>query len=65
MTNNSLAPIQSFLEGDEIRRKFEAILKERASIFLTTVLQVIAQDEKLAKATPKSIYLASLASATL
>lgn len=56
---------KSFFEQVDIRKRFEDLLGKRSSSFLTSVLQVVASNELLAKAEPMSIYNASLMAATL
>lgn len=48
-----------------IRKRFEEILGKRAAAFMTSVLQVVAGNEKLQKADPQSIYHAAAVAATL
>lgn len=56
---------KSFFEQSFIKKRFEDLLGKRSSSFLTSVLQVVASNELLAKADPMSIFNASLMAATL
>lgn len=56
---------KSFFEQAFIKKRFEDLLGKRSSSFLTSVLQVVASNELLAKADPMSIFNASLMAATL
>jgi recombination protein RecT len=64
-TITPLQNIKTFLERDDVAKKFQEILGKRASSYLTSVLSVVSQNELLQKASPQSIYMASLTSATL
>lgn len=50
---------------DEVRKKFEEMLGKRAPQFITSVLQIVASNDLLAKADPHSIYHAAAVAATL
>ena len=66
MTETTIAinPIQ-FLKKDDVAKKFQELLGKRASWFLTTVMNVITNNEMLRNADPQSVYLSALVSATL
>lgn len=57
--------LKSLMNRDEVRNKFQEMLGKRANQFITSVLQITASDDKLAKADPISIYNAAATAATL
>lgn len=65
-TNNQLAlTAKSLFERDDIKKKFSELLGKRASSFMTSVLQIVSQNNMLVKADPVSIYQAAAVAATL
>jgi recombination protein RecT len=56
---------KSLFERDDVRQKFKELLGKRATSFITSVLQITAQNQLLAKADPVSIYQAAAVAATL
>ena len=62
---SQLPVIKDFMNQDSVQKKFEELLWKRAPQFITTVLWVVNSNNLLSNADPKSIYLASLVSATL
>jgi recombination protein RecT len=50
---------------DEVRHKFQELLGKRAPAFITSVLQIVASNQLLAKADPHSIYHSAAVAATL
>ena len=50
---------------DEVKKKFEEMLGKRSTSFITSVLQIVASNQLLAKADPSSIYQAAAMAATL
>ena len=52
-------------ERDDVKKKFHELLGKRATSFITSVLQVTAQNSLLAKADPVSIYQSAAVAATL
>lgn len=56
---------KQLLGTDIIKNKFKEMMGKRSTQYLTTVLQVINQNEMLAKANPMSVYSAALTAATL
>ena len=64
MTTTQLA-MKDFFQREDVVQKFQELLGKRASSFLTSVLSVVSQSELLAKADPKTVYMAALTSATL
>lgn len=65
MENTPKITTKSLFAQDNVRAKFEEMLGKRATQFITSVLQVASQNEKLAKADPMSIYNAAAVAATL
>lgn len=63
MSNNMTA--KSLFERDDVRKKFQEILGKKSTAFITSVLQVVAQNSLLAKADPTTIYQAAAVAATL
>ena len=64
MTTTQLA-MKDFFQREDVVQKFQELLGKRASSYLTSVLSVVSQSELLAKADPKTVYMAALTSATL
>ena len=56
---------KSLFERDDVKQKFKELLGKRATSFITSVLQIAAQNLLLAKADPISIYQAAAVAATL
>jgi recombination protein RecT len=56
---------KGFFERPEVKQKFQELLGKRATSFITSVLQISAQNSLLAKADPVSIYQAAAVAATL
>lgn len=57
--------IKTFLEGDKIKAKFAELLGQRASGFITGVLQTVNNNKLLQKASPATIYNAAATAAIL
>lgn len=57
--------IKSLFERDDVKQKFKELLGKRSTSFITSVLQIAAQNQLLAKADPVSIYQAAAVAATL
>lgn len=64
MAENQLTA-KSLFERDDVKQKFKELLGKRATSFITSVLQIAAQNSLLAKADPVSIYQAAAVAATL
>lgn len=56
---------KSLFERDDVKQKFRELLGKRATSFMTSVLQIAAQNSLLAKADPVSVYQAAAVAATL
>lgn len=61
----ALAPIKALFERDDVKQKFSELLGKRSTAFITSVLQVAAQNQLLAKADALSIYQCAAMAATL
>lgn len=57
--------VKSLFARDDVKNKFREMLGKRATSFMTSVLQIAAQNTLLAKADPVSIYQAAAVAATL
>lgn len=57
--------VKTLFAKDEVRRKFADMLGKKAQGFMTSVLQIVAQNKLLAKAEPASVYHAAAVAATL
>jgi recombination protein RecT len=57
--------IKSLFNRDDVKQKFQELLGKRSTSFITSVLQIAAQNQLLAKADPVSIYQAAAVAATL
>lgn len=56
---------KSLFDREDVKQKFKEMLGKRATSFITSVLQITAQNQLLAKADPMSIYQAAAVAATL
>ena len=63
----SPAPLsaKSLFSQDEVKNKFKELLGKRATSFMTSVLQIVAQNSMLRNADPMSVYQAAAVAATL
>lgn len=57
--------LKEYVFADETKKKFESLLKERTSTFLTSLVQIANSNDLLKKAEPISIINAALTAATL
>lgn len=57
--------VKSLFEREDVKNKFSEMLGKRATSFMTSVLQITAQNQLLAEADPISIYQAAAVAATL
>ena len=64
-TTTTQLAMKDFFQREDVVQKFQELLGKRASSYLTSVLSVVSQSELLAKADPKTVYMAALTSATL
>lgn len=58
-------PVKALFERAEVQTKFKELLGKRSSSFVTSVLQIVASNNLLAKADAMSIYQAAAVAATL
>lgn len=65
MKEVSTQTAKSLFEREDVKKKFHELLGKRATSFITSVLQIAAQNQLLAKADPVSIYQAAAVAATL
>ncbi len=56
---------KSLFSQENVRHKFSELLGQRSTAFITSVLQVVANNALLAKADPQSIFNAAATAATL
>lgn len=56
---------KGLFERDDVKQKFKDMLGKRSTQFITSVLQITAQNNLLAKADPYSIYQSAAVAATL
>src|SRR3990167_220328 len=57
--------IKNLFNREDVKKKFQEMLGNRASQFITSVLQIATSSDMLAKADPMSIYNAAAVAATL
>jgi recombination protein RecT len=57
--------VKSLFNRDDVKNKFQELLGKRSSSFITSVLQIVASNDLLAKADPTSIYQSAAVAATL
>lgn len=65
MSNNNQLTTKTLFEREDVKSKFKELLGKRASSFITSVLQIAAQNPLLAKADPVSVYQCAAVAATL
>jgi recombination protein RecT len=65
MDNKLQISTKALFERDDVKQKFKELLGKRATSFITSVLQITAQNQLLAKADPVSIYQSAAVAATL
>lgn len=58
-------PVRDYFEHPTIRAKFEQMLGENAKVFVTSVLQAVADNKKLKEADPNSVFMAAATAAAL
>lgn len=57
--------VKSLFSRDDVKAKFQELLGKRSASFITSVLQIVASNDLLAKADPTSVYQAAAVAATL
>jgi recombination protein RecT len=58
-------PIKEYFTRDTVKKKFEELLGDNSQGFITSVLQIVNNNNLLQKATPSSIYNAAAMAATM
>ena len=56
---------KALFNREEVKQKFQEMLGKRSTSFITSVLQIVSQNAKLANADPTSIYQSAAVAATL
>jgi recombination protein RecT len=56
---------KSLFARDNVKGKFDELLGKRSTAFITSVLQIVSQNDLLSKAEPTSVYHAAAVAATL
>jgi recombination protein RecT len=64
MSQNQIT-VKQFFAKDAVKSKFEELLGKKANGFVTSVLQVVNNNNLLQKATPESVYNCAAVAATL
>lgn len=54
-----------FFDKEDVQKKFESMLGKKSQGFITSVLQIVSQSDKLIRADPKSVYNAAAVAATM
>jgi recombination protein RecT len=62
---NEISNVKSLFSRDDVKQKFKEMLGQKSTSFITSVLQITAQNSLLAKADPMSIYQSAAVAATL
>lgn len=65
MEKTTQLTVKTLFQKDDVKRRFEEMLGKRAPQFITSVLQIVSQNEMLSKADPISIYNGAAIAATL
>jgi len=67
MSNNAPAKqtIKGLFSDEKVKAKFAEVLGKKANGFITSVVQVTAQNKMLSTADPTSVYMAAMIAATL
>ena len=56
---------KALFNKEEVKQKFQEMLGKRSTSFITSVLQIVASNDLLAKAEPNSVYHSAAVAATL
>jgi len=62
---NEIVKANEFFKQEQVKAKFEELLGKRASAFMTSVLQIVNNNEMLKKADPFSVFNAARMAATM
>ncbi len=57
--------IKDYFSKDAVKTRFSEIMGARSSAFISSVLSIVNQNEKLKQANPESIYMCAMMAATL
>lgn len=57
--------LKTLFVREDVKQKFQEMLGKRSAAFMTSVLQIVTQSEKLSKASPMSVYHSACMAATL
>lgn len=60
-----LVAIKDYFKGNAVQQKFQELLGKKAQGFVTSILQVVAQNKLLSNCEPQSVYGAAAAAAVL
>ena len=64
-TSNEVMTTKSLFSSDNVKKKFQELLNQKAQGFITSVLQAVASNDLLQKASPQSVYHAAITAATM
>jgi len=64
MSGNSLVLVQQYFTQDNVKSKFEAVLKDKAPQFMTSVVNAVRANDALQKCESQSIISSALVAAT-
>jgi recombination protein RecT len=64
-TQNKPATIKSFFEKDSVKNRFKEMLGKRSNQFISSIIQITANNSYLSKADPISVYNSAMMAATL
>ena len=64
-TQNKPATIKSFFEKESVKSRFKEMLGKRSNQFISSVIQITANNSYLSKADPISVYNSAMMAATL
>jgi len=62
---NKPATIKSFFEKDSVKNRFKEMLGKRSNQFISSIIQITANNSYLSKADPISVYNSAMMAATL
>lgn len=65
MSEDNKLTAKSLFARDDVQNKFKEMMGKRAPQFITSVLQIVANNDQLSKADPYSIYQSAAVAATL
>ena len=65
MSNKLAVNVTEFLKRDDVKARFAEILGDRSNAYLSSVLSIVSQNDKLKQADPQSVYMCAMMAATL